>query len=86
MQHRAPRRAGGTRNPLINSPANLIWVCGSGTTGCHGYMESQRTEAYRAGWLLHDPAEATTVPVLLWNGQRVLLDDDGGWRYTEAGE
>ncbi len=64
-------------------PSNLLWVCGTGTTGCHGYMESERIEARENGWLVrhgHDPRES---PVLLWDGRRVLLDDDCGWSYVE---
>lgn len=50
---------GGTKRG-VNSLANLALVCGSGTTGCHGYIESHREEAYERGWLVHswdDPAE-----------------------------
>lgn len=79
IQHRKPRRMGGTSNPAINFPSNLIWVCGSGTTGCHGHMESHRTEAYGNGWLLHAAEDPTEVPVLLWDGHRVLLDNVGGF-------
>lgn len=82
IQHRKPRRAGGTRRPEINHPSNLLWVCGTGTTGCHGHMESYRTEALDNGWLLHDRADAREEPVLLWDGRRVLLDDEGGWTYS----
>lgn len=82
IQHRKPRRLGGTVDPAINFPSNLIWVCGSGTTGCHGHMESYRTEAYAMGWLLHAADDPTAVPVVLWDGRRVLLDNVGG--YTPA--
>ena len=37
IQHRKARGMGGTNDPSINSPANLIVLCGSGTTGCHGH-------------------------------------------------
>lgn len=84
IQHRKPRRAGGTRRESINAPSNLLWVCGNGTTGCHGHMESYRAEALANGWLLHDGDDATAVPVLRWDGERVLLDDDGGWGYVGA--
>lgn len=80
VQHRKPRRLGGTSDPAINYASNLIWVCGSGTTGCHGHMESYRAEAYECGWLLHQNADPTQVPVVLWDGTRVLLDNLGGHR------
>jgi hypothetical protein len=60
IHHRRPRQMGGTDWPGINLPSNLALICGSGTTGCHGYIESHRPEAYAMGWLVHsweDPAE-----------------------------
>jgi len=79
--HRRPRGMGGSKDPATDRPANLARLCGSGTTGCHGWIENNRTAAEDCGWLVpqgHDPA---TVPILImglggmldW----VLLDDDG---------
>ena len=53
IQHRRPRRAGGDPRPDTNLPSNLIPVHGSGTTDCHGRIESHRAESYENGWLLH---------------------------------
>lgn len=78
LQHRDPRGMGGSRRVGINSPANLFLVDGSGTTGCHGYMESERTEAYEAGWLLRFSADPYLTPVRTWRGL-IWLTDDGGW-------
>jgi len=86
IQHRKPRRMGGTRDPAINRPSNLIWVCGTGTTGCHGHMESYRHEAYGAGWLLHDGEDPLLEPVLLWDRRRVVLDDEGGYELAPKEE
>ena len=80
IQHRKPRGMGGSKDPAINQPSNLLWVCGNGTTGCHGHMESRRTEAYEHGWLLADRADPTATAVHLWDGRRVLLDNTGGYR------
>ena len=59
--HRKPRGQGGE-----NSLSNVLILCGSGTCGCHGYVEHNRTEAYEKGWLIRmgnqDPAD---VPVEL---------------------
>lgn len=65
LHHRHPRRMGGSRRPELNSPANLILLCGSGTTGCHGRIEANRERAYEDGLLLHDGATPTEVPVML---------------------
>lgn len=83
VQHRTPRAMGGTSRPEINWPCNLVWVCGTGTTFCHGHMESERTEAYEAGWLVRHGVDPATRALLLWNGSRVLLDNDGGWTYAD---
>lgn len=78
IQHRKPRRMGGTSDPAINYPSNLLWVCGTGTTGCHGHMESQRFEATTKGWLVPDSMDPAKVPVQLWDGRCVVLDIYGG--------
>jgi hypothetical protein len=62
---------------MINSPANLLWLCGSGTEGCHGWIESNRTVGYEDGLLLHRNDDPTSIAVVLHYGT-VLLDDDGG--------
>jgi len=82
VHHRLKRSAGGTW-----SPANLLRLCGSGTTGCHGRIEGNPADAVSLGlWLLRgeDP-EATPVlcrPVLFgvdwWR-----LDDDGTVRWHD---
>lgn len=82
IQHRLPRSLGGTKDPAINALSNLLWVCGDGVQGCHGHMESHRTEAYAMGWLVRHGTSPAAVPVHLWDGRRVLLDDSGGWAYA----
>lgn len=78
FQHRKPRGMGGTRDASINKPSNGIVLCGSGTTGCHGWVETHRAESHEAGWSIpwwQDPLE---VPVLYPDGNKYLLDDEGG--------
>lgn len=80
IHHRQPRGMGGSRDPAINDPANLLLLCGSGVTGCHGWVESNRPEATDLGLLVsrnsrYSPIE---VPVQRWGGQMVRLDADGG--------
>lgn len=77
LHHRKPRGMGGTKNKMINSAANLLWLCGSGTEGCHGWVESNRAVSYEQGLLLHRNDDPTEVPVVLHYGT-VLLDDEGG--------
>jgi len=75
LHHRKPRGMGGTKNPLINEPSNLLYLCGSGTEGCHGWVESNRADSYALGLLVyrdHDPAE---IPVTLADGVWYLTGD-----------
>lgn len=80
IHHRRPRRIGGSSDPATNSPANLMLVCGSGTTGCHGRIESNRHNAIVLGYLLHAWDDPAKVPVLHPRRGLVLLTDDGGYR------
>lgn len=73
VHHRLPRRAGGTSRVEVNSPANLLNLCRE----CHTHIESNRTEAYVNGWLLHEAALPAEERVRLADGW-FLLDDLGG--------
>lgn len=74
--HRRPRRMGGDRRPDVNELANLLLICGTATTGCHGRIESDREWAYTHGYLL--PADTTPdqVPVV-YRGHLVILANNG---------
>ena len=74
VHHRRPRGMGGTRDPETNSPANLVLLCGSGTTGCHGWIESHRAEAMAAGWLVSKWADPSTTPIKTSRGVIRLTD------------
>ena len=53
--HRKPRGAGGVFGAaaeLIRSAANCLILCGSGTTGCHGWVEKNRALALEMGLLI----------------------------------
>lgn len=52
LHHRAPRQMGGSTLWWINLPANLVLLCGSGTTGCHGFVESHREHGEERGFLV----------------------------------
>ncbi|MFF2493225.1 hypothetical protein [Agromyces sp. NPDC058064] len=86
--HRKGRGVGG-----VTTPANLVVLGGTGTTGCHGWATTHPADAITEGWAVPgwaDPAE--------WPGRRwvsteadgmprpwslrlawVLFDDEGGW-------
>ncbi len=75
MHHRQARGMGGTRK--VDRASNLVMLCGSGTTGCHGWVESHRTQSLADGWLVRQTADPALIPVLRW-GVLVYLEDDGG--------
>ena len=75
---------GGDPRPETNWPANLVAVCGSGTSGCHGWLESNRTEAMEMGLILHANDVPAEHPIATWYGA-VILDNAGGlWPAGEA--
>lgn len=62
-----------------NNPANLVTLCGSGTTGCHGWATDNPAEAYETGWCVRrtggdDPAG---VPLVDLFGVVFGLTEDG---------
>jgi hypothetical protein len=76
IHHRTPRGMGGTREKRLNLPSNLVAICGSGTTGCHGWIESHRSEAEDEGWLVSRYQESAEVPLFIYGvGWRYLTDE-----------
>lgn len=76
--HRQLRRHGD------HSPANLVLVCGSGTTGCHGWAHGNPAEAYKTGWLVHSWHNPEHVPIQVAGsrGSTWALLDRAGSRHT----
>lgn len=82
--HRQPRGMGGTAGEQVHDLANLLLVCGDGTTGCHGWIEQHRTFSYRQGLLVPAGEDPAAWPLRLASGREVLLDPRGGF-YLEIG-
>lgn len=80
--HRRIKGMGGDRRPETNLPANLLLLCGSGTTRCHGWVHAggNRAAALEGGWLVSRWALPGEQPVVLALLGRRLLDDAGGTR------
>lgn len=76
VHHRRPRGMGGSRDPATNAASNLIVLCGSGTTGCHGDIERNRVRSRRNGLIVGSRMKPIEIPVLL-RGEWWLLTDDG---------
>lgn len=71
---------GGSSDPAVNAPSNLMLLCGSGVTLCHGWIESNRTEAYQQGWLLHSGHSPEVIPAYIHGLGFRLLTPEGGYR------
>ena len=57
--HRQNRSQGGT-NELVN----ILHLCGSGTTGCHGFVTNNPNVAEANGWTVRSHIDPATVPVV----------------------
>jgi hypothetical protein len=58
--HRQRRQVGG------HTFANVVLLCGSGTTGCHGWVHAHPAEARRQGWIVSTAVEdVADVPILI---------------------
>lgn len=80
QHHRRPGQMGGDKAAGTHEASNLLDVCGAGnTSGCHGWIESNRHAAYALGLLVRRGEDPAATPVRLWDGRRVLLDDTGGY-------
>jgi hypothetical protein len=72
VHHRRKRSQGGTWDP-----SNLLALCGSGTTGCHGWVEANPAAAMELGFWLSNGETSADTAVWLWR-RWVLLPDDLG--------
>lgn len=77
VHHRRPRMMGGSKKPELHKPANLIVLCGSGTSGCHGWVESNRDKAREHGYLIHKVSSAEEIPFRDNAGIWYLIDNNG---------
>lgn len=74
LHHRHPRKMGGSRDPMIHSPANLLALCWQH----HEYVEGHREEARRRGLLVPWNEPPHEFAVELRYG-RIWLTLAGGW-------
>jgi hypothetical protein len=88
IHHRRNRGMGGSSDPRINDVTNLLFVCGTGTTDCHGMLTERPWEldAEKHGWIIgrNSIADPALVPVLVaWLGW-CLPTPSGEWQRIEA--
>jgi len=82
--HHRKRRSQSGRNEL----QNLLTLCGTGTTGCHGWVHAHPADARDAGWLVRGSDKPAEVSVLIVSAT-LRLDRYGGYtteppRHPEA--
>jgi len=85
VHHRRNRGMGGSR--AANVIANLVTLCGTPTSGCHGdvTLRPAAIDAERFGWVLptNGTIDPATVPVLVaWLGWAYPLRD-GSWQVID---
>jgi hypothetical protein len=74
---------GGSKNQELHKSANLIVLCGTGTSGCHGWVESNRDKARELGYLIQKVESAGEIPFQDNNGLWWYLDNNGGKRQLD---
>lgn len=84
VHHRRPRMMGGSRNEKLHLPANLIVLCGSGTSGCHGWVESNRDKSRDHGYLIQKVDSAEIIPFRDDAGMWYLIDNNGQKRQFDT--
>jgi hypothetical protein len=74
VQHRKAQGSGGTSRTDVHGLHNVLLLCGTGVTFCHGWVEcEERGLAWQRGLWIHQADDGATVPLVLHSGRRVLL-------------
>lgn len=86
IHHRINRGAGGSAK--LERASLLVRLCGTGTTGDHGWVTEHPKLAAQTGWLLpknNPDIDPTAEPILTYKGW-LILDDDGGMHACDPPE
>jgi hypothetical protein len=81
VHHRKLKGLGGSA--LLETAENLIRMCGTGTTGCHGWAHANPELARAFGWIVGRFLNPADVPVKTFHGW-MALDATGGKAPAEA--
>lgn len=80
LQHRRARGAGGRAN--AHSWANLVVLCGSATTGCHGRVENTgpgRREGYALGFAIRGEVQRPEDVPIFRHCSEWVIPGEGLW-------
>lgn len=70
MRSQAPKDA-------VHRVENMIVLCGSGVTGCHGWVHAHPRESYESGWLVRSWQSPLEEPVTYVGGGQFYLSSRG---------
>lgn len=76
-KHHRKLKGRGTPKRLWDLVENIVILCGSGTTGCHGWAHHHRREAEATGWIVPSWADPAEVPLIDLLARRFWLRPDG---------
>lgn len=71
--HRKKRRF-----PDADRVENIVILCGTGTTGCHGWCHSHDREARATGWVVSSWDKPAERPLITLDQRMIMLTEDGG--------
>ena len=92
LQHRVARGMGGTSRPDVNSPVNLLVLCGLSSTpgSCHLACEQRDPVMHERGLWLRSTEDPALVPVMITSehgsGMTVWLTPGGGHAFGPPAE
>ena len=66
--------------PELHSPSNLILLCGSGNTFCHGWVHAHPEQATQLGLMVHSWDNPAQVPVKTFRDGWIQLNNDGSYQ------
>lgn len=70
MRSQAPKDA-------VHRVENLAVLCGTGTTGCHGWVHANPAQSYKNGWLVPSWSSPLEEPMTYADGARYYLTGRG---------
>lgn len=75
--HHRRMRSHGSGYERLHEAENLLTLCGSGTTGCHGWVHAHPNRAYQLGYLVSMSDDPIGQPVYYRTGGWQQLNADG---------
>lgn len=61
-------------------------LCGSGTVGCHGWVEANPSKAHQEGFHVKPWEDFSQTPILLHGKTWAYLKANGDYDYLDEGE